>query len=242
MRGARGAGAFLPRLTPLAQLLSLLWTLLFVIQRPTHVLVQAPPSIPALFAVWAACTLRSSKLVIDWHNFGYTILGLSLGSSHPFVRLSYFYERAMAQRVRALPTAGTGAVLTVLTAPCPTPPPRAWLQAHAHLCVTKAMREWLRNKWGVQATVLYDRAPAFFRKSSVPERHALFKRLHPQLAAAAEVHHCAPIFSPPSPSGPVTLRCRPSNSPSSARRRRCSPRLARAVPPPTCAPTGPSWL
>lgn len=188
MRGVAGAGAGHSRLTPLAQLLSLLWTLLFCIPRPTHVLVQAPPSIPAIFAVWVACTLRNSKLVIDWHNFGYTILGLSLGRSHPFVRLSYIYERAMAQRVLGSPPGRS--LTSPLTLACP--------QAHAHLCVTKAMREWLRSEWGVQATVLYDRAPDFFRRTSVPERHALFKRLGPQLAPAAEVR-CYRLLPPPPP-------------------------------------------
>lgn len=50
-------------------------------------------------------------------------------------------------------------------------------QADAHICVTAAMQGWLRANWGVQATVLYDKAPSFFRPTDVATRHELFTRL-----------------------------------------------------------------
>jgi hypothetical protein len=51
---------------------------------------QNPPSIPLLTVVRLACWIRKAAFVIDWHNFGYTILALSLGSSHPLVKI-YFW-------------------------------------------------------------------------------------------------------------------------------------------------------
>lgn len=76
-------------------------------------------SIPALLAVWLACRLRGARMVIDWHNFGYTVLGLSLGRDHPLVKFSLVYERFFARR------------------------------ADGHICVTDAMRQWMRSQWGV---------------------------------------------------------------------------------------------
>ena len=52
------------------------------------VILQNPPSIPTLALVQVAARLRSSKLIIDWHNLGYTILALKLGNSHPFVKIA----------------------------------------------------------------------------------------------------------------------------------------------------------
>lgn len=68
--------------------------------------------------------------------------------THPLVRISYIYEKIMGR------------------------------QAHAHLCVTKAMQTWLRVNWGIHATVLYDRAPASFHQLNIQEKHELLSRLH----------------------------------------------------------------
>lgn len=129
------------------QLCQLFYTFLIAIPRPEYILVQNPPSIPTLLVGHAVCLLRGSKLVIDWHNFGYTILGLSLGPKHPITRVSYYYERLF----------GRG--------------------AHANLCVTHAMSKELKNNWGVSASVLHDHPPDNFRKLALAERHALFNRL-----------------------------------------------------------------
>jgi beta-1,4-mannosyltransferase len=72
--------------------------------------------------VWLTCRLRGARFVIDWHNFGYTILALSLrgGERHPLVRVARVYERFFARL------------------------------GDAHICVTAAMRDWLRQEWGVE--------------------------------------------------------------------------------------------
>ena len=56
--------------------------------RPHHSLLQNPPAIPSLPVAVLVCRLRSSKLVVDWHNYGYTILALTIGPAHPLVSLA----------------------------------------------------------------------------------------------------------------------------------------------------------
>ena len=61
----------------LFQAAQLLGTLLFRIPHPDVVLLQIPPSVPTIGVVALAALIRPSRLVFDWHNFGYTILALS---------------------------------------------------------------------------------------------------------------------------------------------------------------------
>jgi beta-1,4-mannosyltransferase len=53
--------------------------------------LKNPPSIPTLALVWMVGRLRGSKVIIDWHNLGYTILALKLGKKHPLVTLAEKY-------------------------------------------------------------------------------------------------------------------------------------------------------
>ena len=129
------------------QILQLAWCLFVNIPTSNAILVQNPPSIPTLFIVWIACKLHGASFIIDWHNFGYTILSLKLSKSHPLVVLSKLYERFFGQF------------------------------ADSGLCVTKAMKHWLKSEWGINANVLYDRPPLFFRRTTVAEKHALFRKL-----------------------------------------------------------------
>lgn len=142
------------------QCLALLWSLLALAPAPRVVLVQTPPAIPTLAVAWFAARVRGARLVIDWHNFGFTVLGLSLRSRYgargascarPLLRVALKYERFCAGL------------------------------ADAHFCVTNAMRLWLRKHWRVHATVLYDRPPPFFRRASAVEKHDLFSRLASEL-------------------------------------------------------------
>jgi beta-1,4-mannosyltransferase len=54
--------------------------------------LQNPPSIPTLAVAQLICFLRNTRLIIDWHNFGWTILALKLGPSHPLVKLAKRYN------------------------------------------------------------------------------------------------------------------------------------------------------
>lgn len=59
------------------------------------------------------CFLRNTKLIIDWHNFGYSILGLKLGDSHVFVRASKWYEKTLS-RYAVVNFTVTGAMTRIL--------------------------------------------------------------------------------------------------------------------------------
>ena len=106
-----------------------LWVLLAATPRADAVLVQNPPTIPTLLgrvAGGAACEDRS--FIIDWHNFGYTMLAPRLEPEHFVVRLAKTWERWLGRK------------------------------ADAHFCVSMAMRRILVDDFGLPAPiVLYDR-------------------------------------------------------------------------------------
>jgi len=51
-------------------------------------LFQNPPCIPTFAVAMVVCWLRGCRLLIDWHNYGYTIMGLSLGYQHVLVKFA----------------------------------------------------------------------------------------------------------------------------------------------------------
>jgi beta-1,4-mannosyltransferase len=115
--------------------------------RPDVILVQNPPAVPTLAVAWTVARLRRAKFVIDWHNLSHTILAVRLGPDHRAVRSLARSEARWARR------------------------------ADAHLTVSKAMAEWLRREWGITATVVYDRPPAFFAKPDLTAAADLWQRL-----------------------------------------------------------------
>jgi len=152
-RAPRALWLVLAPLKVVHQALALLWVLLCVVRAPRAILVQNPPSIPTLAVALCAARLRGARLVIDWHNFGYSVLALARGAAHPLVRVATVYERVLGRA------------------------------ADANLCVTNAMRLWLAAHWRIKATVLYDRPPAAFAPTALPAKHALLLRLAPSLPA-----------------------------------------------------------
>ncbi|KAG5545932.1 hypothetical protein RHGRI_018182 [Rhododendron griersonianum] len=100
-----------------------------------------PPSVPTLAAVKFASWLRRSTFIVDWHNFGYTLLALSLGRSSLFVTLYRWFEKHYGK------------------------------MSNGSLCVTRAMQHELAQNWGIKASVLYDQPPEFFRPTSPEEKH-----------------------------------------------------------------------
>ncbi|KAJ4303512.1 mannosyltransferase [Kalmusia sp. IMI 367209] len=112
-----------------------------------YMLVQNPPSIPTLAIASLICFLRNTELIIDWHNFGYSILALKLGPSHPLVRISALYENIFSR-----------------------------LATH-HLTVTHAMARVLKQSYGVTAQALHDRPAAIFRPITNQERTKFLARL-----------------------------------------------------------------
>jgi beta-1,4-mannosyltransferase len=115
-------------------------------------LVQNPPALPTLHVAWIVARLRGARLVIDWHNLGYTILTLRLGRRHPAVRLGRWLEK------------------------------RAARGADAHLCVSRGFAKFLTGRFQLSAVhVLYDRPASAFvpieRTAREQIRQALFARL-----------------------------------------------------------------
>ncbi|KAJ5929943.1 CAZyme family GT33 [Penicillium verhagenii] len=112
-----------------------IWRCLAYTAPPSQwLLVQNPPSIPTLVVASLSCFLRQTRLVIDWHNFGYSILALKLGSKHPLVKFSLWYERLFCK------------------------------SAFAHFCVTNAMCSVLKRDFQLQAPILplHDRPASHF--------------------------------------------------------------------------------
>lgn len=61
-------------------------------EKPRTILLQNPPSFPTLLAaVFAGKTLRA-KAIVDWHNYGFSLLALRTGKLHWLARLSRWYE------------------------------------------------------------------------------------------------------------------------------------------------------
>ncbi|KAJ6233465.1 chitobiosyldiphosphodolichol beta-mannosyltransferase [Anaeramoeba flamelloides] len=127
--------------------LQLLYILIFKISKSDFLLIQNPPTIPTMLVAELFCLFTKTKLVIDWHNFGWSVLALHLGKKHLVVKISRWLE---------------------------------WLgsrKAHAHFCVSKAMKKELKENWGIGATVLYDQPPIIFKETPIEERHKLFLKL-----------------------------------------------------------------
>jgi beta-1,4-mannosyltransferase len=115
-------------------------------------LVQNPPSIPTLAIAFTVCFLRNTHLIIDWHNYGFTILAGTKGVSHPVVKISKTYEQLLG---RCAPT--------------------------LNLTVTDAMARDLRGEgWGIRSPILvmHDRPAGIFRPiESNAERRAFLEKL-----------------------------------------------------------------
>lgn len=79
------------------QVVDLFSVLLYKTQPARWLLVQNPPSIPTLLVAAVVCWARDTRLIIDWHNYGWTILAGTRGGHHPFVRISKLYECAFGR-------------------------------------------------------------------------------------------------------------------------------------------------
>jgi len=72
---------------------------------PALVLAQTPPAIPTLAVGWLATRLRGGAWVVDWHNYGYTLLALGAGgrgaAGAVLVWAAAAFERFFARRADA---------------------------------------------------------------------------------------------------------------------------------------------
>ncbi|KAG5452672.1 mannosyltransferase [Clonorchis sinensis] len=140
----------------------LLWHLLRHC-RSKVLLLQNPPAVPTFLLLWLFCQLSGKKLVVDWHNYGYTLLELSTGRKGLSSRLYRWLELDFAGHFLK-----AGDVAT---------------SHFAHLCVSRALQEHLKAN-GILASVVYDRPPDEFKPTSSDSAHRLLSRLsseYPQL-------------------------------------------------------------
>ncbi|KAJ3062248.1 mannosyltransferase [Podochytrium sp. JEL0797] len=102
------------------QLGQLVWLLFFQMEAPEIVLVQNPPAIPTLMIAQLLRLIRGSKLIIDWHNFGFSIMAMGKPKGNKIVRIAKWYEMTLGRF------------------------------ADGHLCVTKAMAQELKSNWNIR--------------------------------------------------------------------------------------------
>nr|XP_022317878.1 chitobiosyldiphosphodolichol beta-mannosyltransferase-like isoform X2 [Crassostrea virginica] len=123
---------------------------LLLLPKSSWIFLQNPPSIPTIAVCWVVCLLRGSKLFVDWHNYGYSILSLSLGINHPLVKFSKWYEHVFGR------------------------------MSDLNICVTRAMKKDLEENWNIRAETLYDRPAEMFQQTSLADAHQLFTKLAQQ--------------------------------------------------------------
>jgi beta-1,4-mannosyltransferase len=122
-----------------------------------QLVLQNPPSIPTLAIASIICFLRATHLIIDWHNFGFSILALKLGSSHRVVKFAKAFEFYWSR------------------------------SASAHFTVTDAMARILKDDFGIQALSLHDRPPRGFQPLSLQQRSSFLEKLPDTASYAKEL-------------------------------------------------------
>ncbi|KAM5331229.1 chitobiosyldiphosphodolichol beta-mannosyltransferase isoform 1-T1 [Glossophaga mutica] len=128
------------------QAVHLLWKLMCR-EPATYIFLQNPPGLPAIAVCWFVGCLCGSKLVIDWHNYGYSIMGLVHGPNHYLVLLAKWYEKLCGRL------------------------------SHLNLCVTNEMQKDLAENWGIRAVTVYDKPASFFKETPLDLQHRLFMKL-----------------------------------------------------------------
>lgn len=154
----------------------LLWTLLARTGKPDLILVQNPPAIPTLAIAAAAARLRAAHLIIDWHNYGFSMLACRVGRASAFVGFAEWYEGYWGR------------------------------SGYRHLCVSNAMKDDLRLRWGIEnTTVFHDKPAAIFMDTRTdrkePERREARRGRLPTLVdlpASLDLDRAAILVSPTS--------------------------------------------
>ncbi|AMD18766.1 HBL136Wp [Eremothecium sinecaudum] len=115
-----------------------------------YIMLQNPPSIPILPLAVIFKAITQSKLIIDWHNFGYSILQLRFRSFyHPVVFTSYMVEAAFGHA------------------------------ADYHFTVTSAMKDYVVAKMRFskkRVSVLYDKPSDRFAPLPAEDRDAALQQ------------------------------------------------------------------
>jgi beta-1,4-mannosyltransferase len=105
----------------LYQIISVLQIALFTLPfHPEVIMVQNPPSIPTLALARFITHVSKAKLLIDWHNTGYSILAMRTGEASTLVQIAKWFESFFGKK------------------------------AYAHLFVTKALEQFLAKEWSLE--------------------------------------------------------------------------------------------
>ncbi|KFA60512.1 hypothetical protein S40285_07876 [Stachybotrys chlorohalonatus IBT 40285] len=135
----------------LHQFWTLFHTLMYATPAAQWIIIQNPPSIPTFHVVLLVSLVRGSKLLVDWHNYGHTILAQNRWMK-PLVPLYRWYEVFLGRFL-----------------------------GNANLAVTDAMARELRGskfRLGNPVHTLHDRPAALFQPITSPEdRKAFLSRL-----------------------------------------------------------------
>lgn len=101
------------------QSISLLLTL-FISGKCDYLLCQNPPAIPTLPICSVYCLIVRAQLVLDWHNYAFSLMAMTLHCDHPLLWLATHIEKWFGR------------------------------YAHHNLCVTYAMKEDLLQNWNIE--------------------------------------------------------------------------------------------
>ena len=73
------------------------YILLFKIPKPKFLITQNPPGIQSMLICWLYCKLKGVIFIIDWHNYGYTILQVN-NRNKLIVKIGYLYEKYLSKK------------------------------------------------------------------------------------------------------------------------------------------------
>ncbi|CCH46944.1 Chitobiosyldiphosphodolichol beta-mannosyltransferase [Wickerhamomyces ciferrii] len=141
--------------------------LLWKLRGANYILVQNPPSIPTLLIATLYKYITKTKLIIDWHNLGYSILEIKLGPKHPFVSAAKIYEKLFATF------------------------------SDINLTVTEAMKSFLVKQCGVskkKIVVLHDKAASQFKPLTLGEKEKIIHS-HPEIFKSFDLRNDKIIVS-----------------------------------------------
>ncbi|KAL2754240.1 glycosyltransferase family 33 protein [Sodiomyces alcalophilus JCM 7366] len=117
------------------QMISIFYVLAYTAPPARWIIIQNPPSIPTLHLAYLISILRGSHLLVDWHNYGWSILATTRGRADRFVNAYLEYESffgritptanitvtdAMARQLRRPPYRFTKPILTLHDRPADT--------------------------------------------------------------------------------------------------------------------------
>ncbi|KOS17452.1 Chitobiosyldiphosphodolichol beta-mannosyltransferase [Escovopsis weberi] len=142
------------------QFWTLFRTLMYSTPAPKWIIVQNPPSIPTFHVALLVSRIRGSRVLVDWHNYGHTILAQN-PRMRPLVTAYRLYETCLGRYL-----------------------------GHANLAVTDAMARQLRpggrfSLAGRPVHTLHDRPADIFRPVLDPASRLAFLSRLPETEAHA---------------------------------------------------------